>query len=84
MCCENSGAVFCIECAYSVCGLIMQHCFQYPVFVEGNGHLSPMTPLQQAFSGLASSDEICCITALSSQQLEEEIECDPGVAVIWK
>jgi hypothetical protein len=62
----------------------MQHCFQYPVFVEGNGHLSPMTPPQRDFSGLASLDEICCATGLSSQQLEEEIECDPRVTVIWK
>jgi hypothetical protein len=43
-----------------------------------------MTPLERAFTGLASSDEICCTTGLSSQQLEEEIECDPGVTVIWK
>jgi hypothetical protein len=64
--------------------LIVYYYFQYPVYVEGNSHLSPTTPLQRAFSGLTSSDEICCITGLSSQQLEEETECDPGVTVIWK
>jgi hypothetical protein len=64
--------------------VIMCHYFQYPVFVEGKSHLNHMTPLEQAFSGLASSDEICCITGLSSQQLDEDIECNPGVTVIWK
>lgn len=63
---------------------LIRRVHKYPVFVEGNGHLSPMTPPQRDFSGLASLDEICCATGLSSQQLEEEIECDPRVTVIWK
>jgi hypothetical protein len=67
-----------------MCYVIMCHYFQYPVFVEGKGHLGHMTTLEQSFSGLASSDEICCITGLSSQQLDEEVECNPGVTVIWK
>jgi hypothetical protein len=58
--------------------------FQYPVFVDGKDHLGHMTTLEQSFSGLASSDEICCITGLSSRQLNEEVECNPGVTVIWK
>ncbi|XP_021927171.1 GATOR complex protein NPRL2 [Zootermopsis nevadensis] len=63
---------------------LIRRVHKYPVYVEGNRHLSPTTPLQREFSGLASSDEICCSTGLSSQQLDEEIEYDPGVTVIWK
>lgn len=40
--------------------------------------------LQESFTGLFSFDEICCNTGLIYTQLDEIVESDPDVIVIWK
>ncbi|XP_059489456.1 GATOR complex protein NPRL2 [Neocloeon triangulifer] len=59
---------------------------KYPVFL-GGGHSSELavtTPLHQQFNGLHSFDEICCTTGLSASQLDQIVDSDPSVFLIWK
>lgn len=35
-------------------------------------------------NGLNSSDEICCSTGMQAQQLEELVDKDPNLILIWK
>lgn len=39
---------------------------------------------QQLYNGINHFDEICCITGLSSQKLDELIDADTNVTVIMK
>lgn len=36
------------------------------------------------YNGAASLDEICCAQGINTRQLEDELDQDPNVAVIWK
>uniref|UniRef100_A0A1B6CWT5 Nitrogen permease regulator 2-like protein n=2 Tax=Clastoptera arizonana TaxID=38151 RepID=A0A1B6CWT5_9HEMI len=56
---------------------------KYPVLISdcGNG---PASSIYQYYTGLHSCDEICCSTAMSTHQVEEQVERDPNVMLIWK
>lgn len=51
---------------------------KYPVV------LNDVTDLQKSFSGAQSLDEICCATGVTTQQLEDQLERDHNVVVLWK
>lgn len=51
---------------------------KYPVLLGEN------TELQKSFSGAASLDEICCSAGISAQQLEDHLERDHNVVLLWK
>ncbi|KAB0793520.1 hypothetical protein PPYR_13140 [Photinus pyralis] len=51
---------------------------KYPVYV-GDNH-----ELQKSFSGGASLDEICCVAGINVQQLEDQLERDHNVVILWK
>lgn len=40
--------------------------------------------LQRSLNGSASIDEICCATGVSAQQLEDQLERDHNVVLLWK
>lgn len=51
---------------------------KYPVMFAENGDL------QKSLNGASSLDEICCRTGVSTQQLEDQLEQDQNVIVLWK
>ncbi|CAB3382742.1 Hypothetical predicted protein [Cloeon dipterum] len=54
---------------------------------SGNTHGSePPTAmtLQQHLNGVNSYDEICCLSGLSAAQLDQIVDSDPTVFIIWK
>lgn len=55
---------------------------QYPILVDSAyaGEIAH----SQYFTGEYSTDQICCFTGLTIQQLENQIENNPGVALICK
>lgn len=56
--------------------------FQFPV---GNVEKpDPQSTTPQSFSGLLSMDEYCCQYSLTTQKLEEMIDREPNIMVIWK
>jgi nitrogen permease regulator 2-like protein len=52
---------------------------KYPIFTGS----FPMGR-QKMYNGLHSLDEICCKTGLSPAKIEEDIESDTNVTVLWK
>lgn len=51
---------------------------KYPVMLgEGN-------ELRKCLSGALSLDEICSATGVSAQQLEDQLEQDHNVVLLWK
>ncbi|XP_044732907.1 GATOR complex protein NPRL2 isoform X2 [Chrysoperla carnea] len=64
--------------------------YKYPIVCgdssssESEDNLSTLSQLQGNFIGVSSTDEICCTNGISSQQLEDILERDPNIYVIWK
>lgn len=52
---------------------------KYPVFIG-----SVPTDRQKMYNGMLSLDEICCRTGLSPASIEEDINLDTNVTVLWK
>lgn len=52
---------------------------KYPVML-GHDH----SDLQMSFSGVASIDEICIAAGVTAQQLEDQLERDHNVILLWK
>ncbi|PSN44385.1 Nitrogen permease regulator 2-like protein [Blattella germanica] len=63
---------------------IIRRVYKYPVHMERNCGGSAKDSLYRSFTGLHSLDEICCTHGMSNQQLEEQMERDPSVIVLWK
>ncbi|XP_052859712.1 GATOR complex protein NPRL2 [Anopheles cruzii] len=62
----------------------LQYCLircinKYPIFTG-----SVPTPKHKLYTGLNSFDEICCKTGLAPSRIEQEIDMDSNVTVIWK
>lgn len=60
---------------------------QYPVYkpeTQRGSHKKQMTSLHRLCTGVASYDEICCRTGLSYHELDEKIEADADICVLWK
>lgn len=45
-----------------------------------------VTPIgrQKVYTGQHNIDEICCRTGLQATKIEEDIESDPMLTVVWK
>ncbi|ETN65389.1 tumor suppressor putative 4 [Anopheles darlingi] len=52
---------------------------KYPIFTG-----SLPTPKHKLYTGLNSFDEICCKTGFTPSRIEQEIDMDSNVTVIWK
>lgn len=60
---------------------------QYPVYkpeTQRGSHKKQMTSLHRLCTGVASYDEICCRTGLSYHELDDKIEADVDICVLWK
>ncbi|KAK4874748.1 hypothetical protein RN001_014108 [Aquatica leii] len=51
---------------------------KYPVYMGDNAEL------QKSFSGASSLDEICCAAGINAQQLEDHLERDHSIILLWK
>ncbi|KAJ9586196.1 hypothetical protein L9F63_020154 [Diploptera punctata] len=64
---------------------LIRRIYKYPVYLtSGQAKGSVKDPMYRSFTGLHSLDEICCTYGISNQQLEEQVEKDPSVILIWK
>lgn len=57
---------------------IIRRIQKYPVL------LSEQQELQKSLTGKCSLDEICCYTGVTAQRLEEQLERDHNVVLLWK
>lgn len=57
---------------------LIRRVHKYPVLSAEN------SDLQKSLSGAASLDEICCAAGISAQQLEDHLERDQNVMLLWK
>ncbi|KAL3272446.1 hypothetical protein HHI36_013926 [Cryptolaemus montrouzieri] len=57
---------------------IIRRVQKYPVYL--GEHLD----LQKSLSGASSLDEICCSTNINTQRLEDQLERDNNVILLWK
>lgn len=59
--------------------------FQYPILLPGSSTDEVHhNPIYKHFTGAFSLDEICCSTGQSAAQIEETVERDPNVVMLWK
>ncbi|XP_043273971.1 GATOR complex protein NPRL2 [Venturia canescens] len=76
------------------CGLIeglIRRVYKYPIHLpgpcgenEGDNEEGRNEPIYKYFTGAYNLDEICCITGQSVAQVEEIVEKDPSVVMLWK
>ncbi|XP_059059808.1 GATOR complex protein NPRL2-like isoform X1 [Achroia grisella] len=64
---------------------------RYPVYIRSpprpNGFTNradPMTGIRRLFTGRHCADEICCLARIELAALDQIIEEDPNVAIIWR
>ncbi|XP_072382097.1 GATOR1 complex protein NPRL2 [Diabrotica undecimpunctata] len=57
---------------------IIRRVHKYPVI------LSDQSDLEKSLSGASSLDELCCSIGVSSQQLEDQLDRDHNVMLLWK
>lgn len=57
---------------------LIRRVHKYPIL------LSEPSELQKSLSGAANLDEICCITGVTTQQLEDQLERDHNIILLWK
>lgn len=57
---------------------IIRRVQKYPVIV------AEYSDLHKSLSGAASLDELCCSIGVASQQLEDQLERDNNVMLLWK
>lgn len=58
---------------------LIRRVHKYPVLLTESN-----TDLQKSLSGVASLDEICCSTGIGAQQLEDKLDRDHNVVLLWK
>lgn len=59
---------------------------QYPVLLPGAPYSEETKNhmIYKFFTGTYSLDEICCSTGQSAAQIEDIVERDPNVVMLWK
>lgn len=64
---------------------------RYPVFIRAqprlngfNNRTDPVVGIRRLFNGRHCADEICCLGRIDILTLEQIIEDDPNVAIIWR
>ncbi|XP_049831139.1 GATOR complex protein NPRL2-like [Schistocerca gregaria] len=70
------------ECSSSASSLSQTRSQQYQPYQQRQEERPQHIPM--VFTGVSCEDEICCSLGISTLQLEEELDQDPGIAVIWK
>lgn len=63
---------------------IIRRLHKFPVKLPHEPGSIRLRDLYKYFNGCHSYDEICCITGLSYQELEEKVDSDTGIVVVWK
>ncbi|XP_070152194.1 GATOR complex protein NPRL2 isoform X2 [Polyergus mexicanus] len=65
---------------------LIRRVYNYPVLLPGAScsEEAKNNPIYKYFTGTYSLDEICCSTGQSTAQIEDIIERDPNVLMIWK
>lgn len=58
---------------------LIRRVHKYPVLLTESN-----TDLQKSLSGIPSLDEICCFTGVGAQQLEDKLDRDHNVVLLWK
>lgn len=60
--------------------------FQYPILLPGIPYNEETrnNPVYKYFTGTYNLDEICCSTGQSVAQIEEIVERDPNIVMLWK
>ncbi|XP_041987472.1 GATOR complex protein NPRL2-like [Aricia agestis] len=64
---------------------------RYPVYIRNpnrlngfNNRLDSMLGIRRLFTGRHNTDEICCLARIDHGTLDQIIEDDPNVAIIWR
>ncbi|XP_033330459.1 nitrogen permease regulator-like 2 isoform X2 [Megalopta genalis] len=65
---------------------LIRRVYKYPICLPGLPCSDEMknNPVYKYFTGTYSLDEICCSTGQSAAQIEDIVERDPNVVMLWK
>lgn len=65
---------------------LIRRIYKYPIHIgDSSAEVGVVSNhLLRYFTGNYSLDEICCAEGISTQQLEDQIDQDPNVILIWK
>ncbi|XP_023290819.1 GATOR complex protein NPRL2 isoform X2 [Orussus abietinus] len=64
---------------------LIRRVYKYPIHISiGVNDDSRSNPIYKYFTGAYSLDEICCSTGQSTAQIEDIVERDPNVVMLWK
>ncbi|XP_015115032.1 GATOR complex protein NPRL2 isoform X1 [Diachasma alloeum] len=69
---------------------LIRRVYRYPIYIKGTcGEMEEeddcrSDSIYKYFTGSYSLDEICCTTGQSAAQIEETVEKDPNVVMLWK
>ena len=65
---------------------LIRRVYKYPIYLPGSPCNEEMktNPTYKYFTGTYSLDEICCSTGQSAAHIEDIVERDPNVIMLWK
>ncbi|XP_029043128.1 GATOR complex protein NPRL2 isoform X2 [Osmia bicornis bicornis] len=65
---------------------LIRRVYKYPIYLPGSpcNEEAKNNPIYKYFTGTYSLDEICCSTGQSAAQIEDIVERDPNVVMLWK
>lgn len=63
---------------------LLRRMHQYPIILPGQPTTSRVQSISKYFDGRNNFDQICCQTGLSHHELEEKIEADASVVIVWR
>lgn len=65
---------------------LIRRVYKYPIYLPGSPYNEEIknNPVYKYFTGTYSLDEICCSTGQSAAQIEDIVERDPNVVMLWK
>ncbi|XP_012249642.1 GATOR complex protein NPRL2 isoform X1 [Bombus vosnesenskii] len=65
---------------------LIRRVYKYPIYLSGSpfNEETKNNPVYKYFTGTYSLDEICCSTGQSAAQIEDIVERDPNVVMLWK
>ncbi|XP_063224992.1 GATOR1 complex protein NPRL2-like isoform X2 [Bacillus rossius redtenbacheri] len=64
---------------------LIRRVYKMPVYLSDDLEDGvPASGVHKHLTGLSSVDEVCCALGMSSQHLEDYLERDPNVVVVWK
>ncbi|XP_066587109.1 GATOR complex protein NPRL2 [Prorops nasuta] len=64
---------------------LIRRVYKYPILLPGSyNEETKNIPIYKYFTGLYSLDEICCSTGQPAAQIEDIVERDPNIVMLWK